>query len=388
MTTDNSKIFQILVVDDNPKNIQVLGTILREAGYLVGFAMDGHQAMDVLKDNSEYDLVLMDVDMPVMDGFETCKAIRKFEHFSNMPIIFLTAHSETDNVIRGFATGAQDYVAKPFNSYELLARVHTHLQLKHRTEQISEMNNVLEERVAERTRNLKEANEKLFLLDKAKSDVLALIAHEMRTPLNSIVGVAEMLNKEISGTEYGEFIELLLRSAKRLNQFAEISLLITKLKLERVHFSPEEHNLQRLIDIALVDVYDEMSSKRLTIKKEYSDEEVNIVLDEVLINKAIRFVLENAVKYSPLEGVVTLGITSDADYVKLSIRDEGPGFSEESMAQMFELFNASDISHHSEGLGLSLATAKLIVDIHHGKIEAMNMAPGACVVFCLPVTRN
>ena len=131
----SAKQFNILVVDDNPKNIQVIGNILREVGYLVGFATEGQQALSLLKENNDYDLILLDVDMPVLNGYDTCKAIREDDSLKEIPVIFLTAFTDIENVIIGFEVGAQDYITKPFNSKVLLARVGTHLQLKHKTDE-------------------------------------------------------------------------------------------------------------------------------------------------------------------------------------------------------------------------------------------------------------
>ena len=124
---DTEKKDIILIVDDNPKNIQVLGGILRKE-YNLGIATDGKQAIEMVE-KIHPDLILLDVMMPEMDGYEACGKIKKSEH-SKIPIIFLTARTETEDIVKGFDVGAQDYVTKPFNTAELLARVHTHVELK------------------------------------------------------------------------------------------------------------------------------------------------------------------------------------------------------------------------------------------------------------------
>jgi len=119
---------RILVVEDAPPNILALTSILKEQGYQVSVATNGRQALDVL-DRIRPDLILLDVMMPGMDGFETCKHIKASTNWREIPLIFLTAKNETTDIVRGFELGAVDYVAKPFNAHELLARVHTHLTL-------------------------------------------------------------------------------------------------------------------------------------------------------------------------------------------------------------------------------------------------------------------
>jgi DNA-binding response OmpR family regulator len=131
---DNSQ-FNILVVDDVPKNIQVLGNILRQEGYFISFATEGKQALDMVASDT-YDLILLDVMMPALDGFAVCEILKKDPKRKDIPVIFLTAKTEGDDIIKGFAAGAVDYVTKPFNSAELLARVRTHLELKQARDQV------------------------------------------------------------------------------------------------------------------------------------------------------------------------------------------------------------------------------------------------------------
>lgn len=144
MRTLHELQMKILVVDDNADNIQVIGNILREKGYAVGFALKGSQAIAMLQNSLGYDLILLDVDMPLMNGFETCKIIRQAGKRPDIPIIFLTAFTDVDKIVAGFEAGGNDYLTKPFNPKELLARVHTHLQLKLKSDQVTSMNELLE----------------------------------------------------------------------------------------------------------------------------------------------------------------------------------------------------------------------------------------------------
>jgi phosphoserine phosphatase RsbU/P len=141
---NRSKRFKILAVDDNLVNIKFIENILRQADYTVESASDGHQALNLLRKTYDYDLILLDIDMPEINGFEVCKAIREDELLKEVPVIFLTGFCDTDNIVAGFEVGAQDYITKPFNVKELLARVDTHIQLKHKSDQIKEMNQLLE----------------------------------------------------------------------------------------------------------------------------------------------------------------------------------------------------------------------------------------------------
>ncbi len=144
MDLDNSKL-HILIVDDTLRNIQVLGTILRQERYQINVAQNGKQALDVVS-KVRPDLILLDVMMPEMDGFEACRHLKEDPGTADIPVIFLTAKVETEDIVKGFELGAVDYVTKPFNPTELLVRVHTHLSihllqaaLKHSLADISRM---------------------------------------------------------------------------------------------------------------------------------------------------------------------------------------------------------------------------------------------------------
>jgi phosphoserine phosphatase RsbU/P len=134
---------KILVVDDMLATRNIVGDILRKAHYNSDFAGNGHQALELLKNYNDYDLVLLDIEMPEMNGFEVCRAIRQNDKLREIPVIFLTSSDNVENKVAGFNSGAQDYVIKPFNPKELLARVKTHIQLKQKSDIIKDMNNIL-----------------------------------------------------------------------------------------------------------------------------------------------------------------------------------------------------------------------------------------------------
>jgi DNA-binding response OmpR family regulator len=152
---DNSQ-FNILIVDDVPKNIQVLGNILRQEGYCVSFSTSGKQALELVQSDS-LDLLLLDVMMPQMDGYEVCRKLKETPKGRGIPIIFITARTEREDILKGFAVGGMDYVTKPFDSPELLARVKTHLRLKQSGDRIRLANQEL----AEKNRELVRLNEEL-----------------------------------------------------------------------------------------------------------------------------------------------------------------------------------------------------------------------------------
>ena len=208
--TNESVSQTILIVDDNPFNLQLLGKLLKGFNYEIEFAMNGETALEWLN-AVKFDLILLDINMPGMNGFEVCRRIRSNPLYNSIPVIFLSAETERESILKGFELGAQDYLAKPFDSRELLVRVRTHLVLKDSLEKLEKLNKSLEEKVSERTQELKEANDKLEAtnvklldLDRAKSEFLNLISHEIRTPLNGIIGPLELLKEPVSFSEIKE----------------------------------------------------------------------------------------------------------------------------------------------------------------------------------------
>jgi len=184
----------ILLVDDNPQNLQVLGKLLQEEKYGIEFAVNGEATLEWLK-NKQFDLILLDLNMPGMNGFEVCKRIRSDKEMYEIPIIFLSAESERESILKGFEVGAQDYVTKPFDTRELLARVKTQLDLKSKTEKLEKVNEWLGKKIdnwlkasvgSPKSVESSNLNEKLIEFDKNQSFVLKDICLELSTSIKEI----------------------------------------------------------------------------------------------------------------------------------------------------------------------------------------------------------
>jgi DNA-binding response OmpR family regulator len=206
----------ILLVDDNPQNLQVLGKLLQEEKYKIEFALDGKSTLEWLK-NKQFDLILLDLNMPGMNGFEVCKRIRSDTGMYEVPIIFLSAESERESILKGFEVGAQDYVTKPFDSRELLARVKTQLDLKSKTEKLEKINAWLGKKIdnwlkvsVDRPRGV-ETNDlgaKLIEFDKNQSFVLKDICLDLNT---SIKEIEKLVIKSNDSNFKGQFNDNLKR---------------------------------------------------------------------------------------------------------------------------------------------------------------------------------
>lgn len=374
---------KILIVDDVPQNLQVLGSILRKEPYQIAFATSGKEALGMI-DKSDYALILLDIMMPEMNGFEVCDKIQKNSTTKDIPIIFLTAKADVDSIVNGFECGGKDYITKPFNSKELLARVKTQLELKDKSEQLKNMNEILEKKVKERTVKLEEANDRLSRLEKAKNNFLHLISHELRTPLNGILGFTTILKRSLASTDKEKHVDMLSQSADRLIKFSEAALLVTNLRADNYKLMVKSMPIKSIFKQAKEEVLRKAEAKNIRIEEDLNQE--SIAVDLELIHICFKHLLENAIKFTPENKKVEVKSNLGNNYLSVTITDSGSGFSEEALKQSFELFSSDDIGHHSEGFGLGLATVKLIMDAHNGKVEVYNNANnGATVKLKFPV---
>lgn len=372
------KDFKILAVDDNPKNIQVIGSILMEANYEVGFAMDGKQALDLLLESNDYDLVLLDVNMPVMNGIETCKAMHLNKLLREIPVIFLTAMNEPDNILAGFDAGGQDYVTKPFNAKELLSRVKTHLDLKRSKDQLKMVNQWLEIKVKERTQELQQsnreleiANNELILLDKVKTDFLERLSHEIRAPLAGIMGFITVLKDEINPTELFELLKYLDVSAARLERFTTISLLITELRTKTSSLVMESVLAGELLTAVLQRQDEQIQLRNMSVIVDGNPDTITIYGQRNLLEICFENLLDNALKYSPNGSKLTIGTESRVGQSVITFTDQGRSFTPETLTKIYQLLSRND-HQFEENEALDISLVNLIMDAHHGKMEVSN----------------
>lgn len=260
-----------------------------------------------------------------------------------------------------------------------------HYKLKESENKLADLNKTLEQRVIERTEELTKTNIKLENLNNSKSDILGLLSHELKTPINGIMGTSQLLLIELENSNNRELAQGLFDSSKRLNNFCETALLVTKLKLREHNLKPLKIDLEDFIKHINLQFYELNSSNSLVISKKFEKENVYVEIDENLIDFSINSILKNSIKYSNKDSEIKLIFSIEQNFLKLCFQDIGTGFPEELMPRIFELFTFNDLMHHSEGLGLSLAIVKLIMEYHNGKVEAKNIESGAEVSMYLPL---
>jgi len=364
-----NKDYKILIVDDVSKNIQILGNILSQEDYQIAWAQSGEEALSIVT-VQEFHLILLDIMMPGMNGYEVCERLKSSPVTSDIPVIFLTAKADMDSIIKGFDIGGQDYITKPFNAKELLARVHTHILIREQQRALERINETLEEKVRERTEQLNEANKMLSQLDKTKSEFLSIISHELKTPLSGIIGLTHLLNQTDMGEEQTQYLQYLQTVSKRLVKFSDLALLITSLKVNKYELDLLPVSANHIIESALVEMEDDNTDiSRVVFERNISDP--LIMAESELIRKAIIMILDNALRFSSENTFVNVDIVSGDGQVSFVVTDEGKGFSDDALERLFQVFGSGDVAHQ-EGKGLSLSAVKLIMDAHSGKVEVKN----------------
>ncbi|MCX6956639.1 MAG: hybrid sensor histidine kinase/response regulator [Verrucomicrobia bacterium] len=357
---------KILIVDDDRLNVRILGGILRGEGYLLADADSGETALATYA-RFLPDLVLLDVMMPGVDGFETCRLLRQTYGETCAPVIFITAKSESDAVVQGLAAGCVDYLPKPFKGKEVIARIRSHLQ-----------NRILSEQRKQLVEQLSKANA-------AKNRFLGMAAHDLRNPLASIRGLAEFLREGAVGPLAKEQIELvnIIHAASQsmldlVNELLDVATIEAgELKLHR-----QPHNLADLIAKSVAMTNIEAAKKQTHVTLETGGLAPVILIDAAKIRQVIDNLLSNAVKYSPPGSAITATIQADPGKgtYGFAVQDRGPGIPEGERDKLFKDFGRLSVqpTGGEKSTGLGLAICRKIVEAHGGTISAENLPQGGC----------
>jgi two-component system, sensor histidine kinase and response regulator len=372
----------ILIVDDNSKNIQLLATVLVSNGYNVEYTLNGKDAIEIIK-SENFELILLDIMMPELDGFDTCLAIKKIK--KDIPVIFLTAKTDIDSITKSFETGGVDYITKPFNDKELLKRIEIHIELKKARQQLEQVNSWLELQVEERTKelnvakkDLEKANNQLINVDKRKTNFLSLLCQEIRNPLNSISGFLYLIKKQnkIEGLE--KYINPLDSSVKRLEEFSTKAFLLTEItSCSLLDLNMQDINLREMVLFAINNQSPKIDKKKLKFHVENIDSNVVIKGDDNYILKCFEYLIENATDFSTDESDVYINLIDTENETVFEIRDSGPGFSDEILKNRTNLFFPDD--YNNKKTGLSLAIVSKVMEKHEGELSLQNLNPGASV---------
>ena len=396
----------ILIVDDKIDNLRVLFTTLSREGYDVRRMLSGRQALKAIEFDPP-DLILLDIKMPDIDGYEVCSLLKENTQTAEIPVIFLSALSEALDKVKAFEVGGADYITKPFQLSEVIARIDNQIKLKRLQKKIKEQNQLLqnlnqdlEVRVEARTEELKQKNQELIKYQQKlsqalakekeishfKSNIIKIINHEFRTPLTIIFASVEILER-----------------ADRLNKeqqekiFKRIQEAVRHLKFlfeEVLFFEQENISLDReyinLVDFANTIVeefnYDNKIEQIIEFESEGDFEDVQ--WNQKILRQIIANLLSNAIKFSPENSRIYFQLTGDKQEVKFIIKDNGIGIPKTDREKLFDSFYRGDNVGNIGGTGLGLSIVKKCVDLYQGTIQfSSKLDVGTIFTVTLPLSQ-
>ena len=344
----------ILIVDDNNKNLQLTAILLKNEGYLISLAQNGENALAQL-DELIPDLILLDIMMPGMDGLELCRVIKKKNKLSDIPIIFLTAKSQTDDLAAGFEAGGVDYINKPFNREELLIRVKNHIELASSRRKIIEMN---------------------LMRDKLYS----IIAHDIRSPFASIsLTLSAITNGYLDpgSDDFKEVMNHLEKTASETSVLLDNLLEFTRLQSRTISMVPRQISIYPVIMESVQLLKGNADKKKLKITYDIPDD-ITTHIDEISISAVFRNIIFNAIKFTPENGLIHISAETEAEFAIVKVTDTGIGLSEELIKKIF-----IDNEHYTtpgtnkeQGSGLGSFIIKDFVSRNQGKLK-ITSTPGS-----------
>jgi two-component system, sensor histidine kinase and response regulator len=371
----------VMIVDDNPANLKLLEDMLREHGYEVRSFPRGRLALTAAAKNPP-SLILLDINMPEMNGYEVCERLKADSHLSDIPVIFLSALNETADKVRALQAGGVDYISKPFQFEEVHARVDTHLKLPNLQCELKLHNERLEAAVAARTRELAEANQRLTILDRSKSEFLSLISHEFRTPLNGILSIGEIVLEGLDANdENRELREMFDHSRRRIVSILDDALLLTEIDANAEKFGSGPVSLRAVISQAIGETQELAELRRVAIAP-FSGDSGKIVGHEAMLIRALHNLLETAVKFSEADQAVRVSSAALPECWHVTIESEGQRIPESELPKFFDLFAVSEVSTPGGDLGLGPAVAARILSLFGAAVSVENRdQPG--ISFCV-----
>lgn len=370
----------VLVVDDSPTMRRVLASILVGNGYRVFLEESGAQAI-ARAETEPPDIFLVDVEMPEMDGFELCEQLKSRPVLRDIPVIFISAHTDRFDKIRAFGVGAADYVTKPFDIDEVQARIRTHVELRR-----------LHIRQAEQNALLREQNEQLKALEKLRDDLTHMMVHDLRNPLTCIYGFLKLLDirgRPLLPPDLGECIESSLGSTQDLIEMVTSLLDINKFEAGAMRLDLETCNLAA-VATEVVTRSEGLRQERVLTVEMRPEDEVTALADAVLMRRVLTNIVGNALKFTDARtGRIGLTFKPNHERIRIEVADNGPGIPEEWHDKIFEKFGQvgmrSQRKKYTTGLGLTFC--KLAVEAHGGAI-GVHSTVGVGTTFWLELPRG
>jgi len=366
----------IYIVDDAAVNIRLLSGMLEDEGFRTRAFQNGADAVrDAVRDGP--DLVLLDVIMPDMDGYETCRRFKADPALREIPILFLSSLENAADKVKAFQAGGVDFLSKPFQFDELHVRIETHLRLRR-----------LQAELERKNRELQKGYDRLRELETLRDNLMHMIVHDMRQPLTGLFGYLQLLKmraRDAALADMAGYVDRCMESSTALIEMVNSLLEIHRMESGVLELKKSTYSLSALADRA----WDRMESLRgtRTLSRRYPAEPLTVLCDEELILRVLQNILGNALGFAPEGSTIGIEIEGVGQLAVVRIHDDGPGIAPEHHARIFEKFGqvkATDVPRaHSTGLGL--AFCKLAVEAHGGTIGVeSDVDKGSTFWFMIP----
>ncbi|HBC86414.1 MAG TPA: hybrid sensor histidine kinase/response regulator [Lentisphaeria bacterium] len=343
----------ILLVDDKPANLLLLEKMLAERGYKTQSVLSGMLALQAARAEAP-DLILLDINMPGMNGYETCEQFKADAALKDIPIMFISALDGAIDKVKAFSAGGVDYVTKPFQCEEVYARILTHLKLRR--------------------------------LEKLREDLSHMIIHDLRSPMTIIFGFLQVLEgseaKKLS-VKIQELVTLARRSSEQMISMISSILDVSKMEAGEMKLELGQFDLDVLFRAVLA--ANQPLSENRTVTFDAPQSSLNVTADIVLIRRVFQNLLSNALRYTQAGGDVRIVLTPSASEVRVAVTDKGPGIEPQYHRRIFEKFGQVKNSKYRSGSGLGLTFCKMAVEAHGGHIGVeSDVGKGSTFWFTLP----
>ncbi|HEY7168823.1 MAG TPA: response regulator [Candidatus Binatia bacterium] len=344
----------VLAIDDDPIILDMYEAVL-DAEHTIHLASSGEEGLALLNSNPRIDLLLLDIVMPGMDGYQTCQRIRQNPLFSHMKVILVSSKVKLEERLRGYQAGADDYVTKPFEASELLAKIKVFLRLKTAEE-----------------------------IDRIKTNFITLFNHEARTPLTTIFGYVALLEQSPNlSSDDKEFLRKIMNSGTALLRSSEKTVLLSNLKSGATSIERQSIHLASFLAQCEAGLTREAEQKQVFFQQQDSNG-LSVSADPKLLAIAVHSILDNAVKFARTGSSINVNVEAEANRVRIEVGNEGDPIAPEIQETIFDELSIRDLEHHHEGHGLSLAIARRIVETHGGALSVRNCDCGPVFTLSLP----
>lgn len=350
----------ILIVDDTPANLRLLSHVLSKKGYNHLEASNGKEAVQLAKEH-EPDLILLDIMMPDMNGYEVINEIKSDELIQDTPIIFLSSLTDTDDKVEGFKSGGVDYITKPFQKEETLARINTHLKIRFLQKQLNERIKVLRQREIELSR-----------LNQKKDDLVRMVSHDIKNPLTGIIGLVKLMREsdKISAEEQKQMLSVVEESGSNLLNMVREVLDRESKKTEPETLDYSAVQVSELLDRVISMNKAKSVVKEISLSYNVHPKKLEAVIDQNKIEIAVNNLVANALKYTPSKGEIHVKASLNDDHLQFEVKDTGIGIPKKMQSDLFK----DPVKHSREGTsgevgtGLGLDIVQLYVELHGGEI--------------------